>query len=597
MENNTQKINILSEIIVNKIAAGEVVERPASVVKELIENAIDAEATKIDIHLEDSGKKLIKVTDNGIGMSMDDLSRAILSHSTSKLQKLDDIFTIKTLGFRGEALPSIGAISKVKILSRTNDSIAGGEIKVEGGNIGKVSEKGCAVGTQIEIRDLFFNTPVRKKFLKTNPIEMSHISETVTRISLAKPNIHFNLVHNGRTVFNLPNTSTIKERIITFFGGEIGKNLVTVNSKEPNLVVKGYVLPPAFDCRTTKMQYLFINSRYIRDKSILHAISMAYKGKLMSNRKPIVFLFIQMDPNDFDVNVHPTKIEVRFKNINQIYSQILSAIKENLEESGYVTAAKLEAMPGLPEIPQDSRHERNEPGESGRLSLDDPFNKQLDFPALNKKDKYYAQNTFTETGTSSGSTDNVTGRRYMQIQNAYIVEESPDGINIVDQHALHEIILYEEIKQNTKTAKLVSQQLLIPEIVELGASDFFIIINLKDKLDRLGFTIEEFGENTIVERSYPQILKNLDCKEFIHDLLSEVDESICKEDVDTCLDKLAKITSCKAAVKMGQKLKDQEIYALLEKRDKMSFSNNCPHGRPTSILMPFRELEKQFKRR
>ncbi|MGR3178443.1 MAG: DNA mismatch repair endonuclease MutL [Candidatus Anammoxibacter sp.] len=597
MENNTKKINILSEIIVNKIAAGEVIERPASVVKELIENAIDAEATKIDIHLEDSGKKLIKVTDNGVGMSIDDLSRAILSHSTSKLQKLDDIFSIKTLGFRGEALPSIGAISRVKILSRTNDSMSGGEIKVEGGNIGKVNEKGCAVGTQIEIRDLFFNTPVRKKFLKTNPIEMSHISETVTRISLSKPNIHFNLIHNGRTVFNLPNTSTIKERIITFFGNEIGKNLITINSKESNLVVKGYILPPAYDCRTTKMQYLFINSRYIRDKSILHAISMAYKGKLMSNRKPIVFLFLQMDPNDFDVNVHPTKIEVRFKNVSQIYSQIISSIKENLEQSEYVTPAKFDAISSLPEIPKEHRHEKIEPGESGRLSLEDPFNKQLNFPDLNRHDKHYAQNTFVETSRPADNSDNVTGRRCIQIRNAYIVEESSDGINIVDQHALHEIILYEEIKQSIKNTKLVSQQLLIPELVELSASDFFIIINLKDKLDRLGFTVEEFGKNTIVVRSYPQILKNLDCKEFIRNLLSEVDESICKEDVDECLDKLAKITSCKGAIKMGQKLKDQEIYALLEKRDKMSFSNNCPHGRPTSILMPFKELEKQFKRR
>lgn len=594
METNTHKINILPETIVNKIAAGEVVERPASVVKELVENAIDAEAAKIDIHLEDSGKKLIKVTDNGTGMSQEDLSRSILSHSTSKLHELEDVYSIRTLGFRGEALPSIGAISRVKIISRTKENLVGGEIEIEGGKIGKVNEKGCAVGTQVEVCDLFFNTPVRKKFLKTNPIEMSHISEIVTRISLANPNIHFNLIHNGRTVFNLPAASTIKDRIITFFGDEIGKNLMPVKSKEPELVIKGYILPAAYDCRTAKMQYVFINTRFIRDKSILHAISEAYRGKLMSNRKPIVFLFLQMDPKDFDVNVHPTKIEVRFKSVNQIYGQIVSSIKDSLEISETVTCAKFGAMSDLPEMSRGRWSERTEPV---KRSLENIFNNQLNLPDFNKRNESHSQNVFAEINRSPNIIEDAVNRRCLQVQNSYIVEENPDGINIIDQHALHEIILFEDIRQNTKKSKLVSQQLLIPELVELSAGEFFIIISLKDQLERLGFAVDEFGKNTIIVRSYPQILKNLDCKEFFQELLSEVDESICKDDMDECLVKLSKITACKGAVKMGQRLKEQEIHALLEKRDRMSFSSNCPHGRPTAILMPFKELEKQFKRR
>ena len=597
MENNIQKINILPKTIVNKIAAGEVIERPASVVKELLENAIDAEAKRIDIYLEDSGKKLIKITDDGVGMSPEDLSRSVLSHSTSKLKNLEDVYAIKTLGFRGEALPSIGAVSRLKIVSRTRDNIAGSVIEVEGGSIGKVREKGCTVGSQIEVRDLFFNTPVRKKFLKTNPVEMSHISEIVTRVSLANPKIHFNLFHNGKTVFNLPCASTIKERIITFFGNEIGKNIIPIKLKEPNLVIKGYILPSSFDCRTTKMQYVFINSRFIRDKSILHAISEAYKGKLMSNRKPIVFLFLQMNPSDFDVNVHPTKIEVRFENVNQVYGYIASTVKNGLERGVPVEITKIYKSNEYNAAAENDWQKKSEPHKN---ILSNSKKKQLSFTDLDQGDDFFSQRKFFDINkiqSTNNASNIVVNKRCIQIQNSYIVEENSDGINIIDQHALHEIILYEEIKQNTNNAKLLSQQLLIPELVELNASDFFIIISLKDKLERLGFTIEEFGKNTIVVRSYPQILKNLDCKEFILNLLNEIDESICRDSLDSCLDKLAKITACRGAVKMGQKLNEQEVFELLEKRDKMSFSNNCPHGRPTAILMSFVELEKQFKRR
>ncbi len=616
MENETHKINILPKIVVDKIAAGEVIERPASVVKELVENALDASATKIDVYLEESGKKLIKVTDNGCGMSREDLPRSIHSHATSKLQNVEDVHSIKTLGFRGEALPSIGAISMLRIISRSEESIVGAEIEVDGGKTDEIKEKGCSVGTQVEIRDLFFNTPVRRKFLKSNPIEMSHISEMITRIALANPKIHFNLIHNGKTVFNLPNVSSFRERIATFFGNDIGKNLVTLNSMQPQLGIKGYALPPSYDCRTTKMQYVFINGRYIRDKSIYHAITESYRGMMMSGRKPIVFLFLQMNPSEFDVNVHPTKIEVRFKNASQMYGQLVSCIRNNIRQlelgvsvdmDNMDNAAAAPAAPGAgqrpsPNMPSGMFANREREIESERLkrSLESKFNNQLNFPDNSRPVETTPAPSTVERASCAPQRHEygeTTNRRRIQIQDSYIVEEKPDGINIIDQHALHEIILYEEIKQNSKGAKLVSQQLLIPEPVELAPGEFFVIINLKDKLERLGFDIEEFGQNTIIVRSFPQILKDVDCKEFIKELLSEVDESICKENVDDCLDKLAKIAACRGAVKMGQRLKDQEVDALLEKRDKMGFTNNCPHGRPTNILMPFVELEKQFKRR
>lgn len=599
MENTTStfKINILSQHIVNKIAAGEVIERPSSVVKELVENAIDAKATKIDVHLEDSGKKLIKVVDNGAGMSMEDLSRSILSHATSKLEKVEDIFSIRTLGFRGEALPSIGSISKLNIAARTKDSIEGSEIEVNGGDVNKIKKKGCAIGTQVEVHDLFFNTPVRRKFLKTNPVEMSHVSEVITRIALANPEIHFNLFHNGRTVFNLPSSTTIKDRIITFFGGEIGKNMIPVKTQDQALVVKGYVLPPSHDCRTTKMQYVFLNGRYIRDKSIYHAITQAYRGMMMVNRKPVVFLFLEMDPQEYDVNVHPTKIEVRFKNVNQLFSQIVSSVKDKLLKSDLVVETKFDDSGVLKEtvdnnIPLEKLKPINVPVE------DKPFS-QLDIYNFKNRDEIKPQMTLADICKTApvNPIDQRTVKRYLQVQNSYIVEEKENGINIIDQHALHEIILFEEIIQKAKESRIITQQLLIPEPVELSASEFYIIINLLDKLKRLGFVIEEFGKNTVIVRGFPQILKNIDCREFVKNLLSEVDDSICKVNVDDCMERLARITACKGAVKMGQRLKDQEVVALLEKRDKMGFTNNCPHGRPTTILMSYDELEKQFKRR
>lgn len=615
MENNTPKINILSQHVINKIAAGEVIERPASVVKELVENAIDAKATKIDIYLEDSGKKLIKVTDNGSGMEKEDVSRSILSHATSKLEKVEDVYTVKTMGFRGEALPSIGSISRMSILSRTKDTIIGSEIEVDGGNVSVIKEKGCSVGTQIEVHDLFFNTPVRRKFLKSNPVEMSHISEIITRIALTNYATHFNLFHNGKTVFNLPCAATIKERIITFFGSEIGKNMISFKSEEPWMVVRGYILPPSTDCRTTKMQYVFINNRYIRDKSIFQAITEAYRGMLMPNRKPIVFLFLEMDPQDFDVNVHPTKIEVRFKDMNQIFGKIAGSIKEKLIQSDLVVPTKIDSnfMPGhmveQSATSTENRPQYNTPAQApvGNSVYNKPDN-QLDLFSLKKQDisqpgtpfdnSYKPQTSFNNTyKPQENYIENLRPKTYIQIQNSYIVEEDARGINIIDQHALHEIVLYEEIRQKAGETKILSQQLLIPEPVELTASEFYIIISLKEKLGRLGFVIEDFGKNTIIVRAFPQILKNIDCKEFIKNLLSEVDESICKENVDDCMEKLARITACRGAIKMGQKLKDQEIVALLEKRDKMIFTNNCPHGRPTTILMSYEELEKQFKRR
>ncbi|MBM4084919.1 MAG: DNA mismatch repair endonuclease MutL, partial [Planctomycetes bacterium] len=301
-------IKVLPESVVNKIAAGEVVERPASVVKELVENSLDAGATRIDIEMEEAGKRLIRVTDNGSGMAPDDLALAFASHATSKLQTSDDLFKITTLGFRGEALPSIGAVSQARIVSRAKGAPSGGEVEIRGGALGAVQERGAAEGTSVEVRNLFFNTPVRRKFLRSVPTEMSYISDMLTRLALAAPSVHFTLTHNGRQVFNLPPAQRLSDRIEGFFGKELAEDLIAVNWSDPSLTVAGFAAPPRHERSNTKMQFTFVNGRYVRDNTLLHAIGQTYHGLLLAKRCAIVFLFLKTAPDSVDVNVHPTKI-------------------------------------------------------------------------------------------------------------------------------------------------------------------------------------------------------------------------------------------------------------------------------------------------
>ena len=609
-------IKVLPQTVVTKIAAGEVIERPASVLKELIENSIDAGATLIEVQLEDGGKKLIKISDNGIGMDRDDVGIAFLSHATSKLRSDEDLFSIKTLGFRGEALPSIGAISQTRIISRTKDALIGSEIKIEGGNLNKVKEKGSPEGTQIDVHNLFYNTPVRRKFLKSTQTEMAHISEMVTRFALAYPNIHFNVTHNGKKTLNFPTAKDFKERITTIFGNEIGKNLITINLKEPDIAIYGYILPPTHNRPNTKMQFIFLNGRYIRDNIISHAINSAYQNLLMSRRSPIVFLNLQINSSDVDVNVHPTKIEVRFKNTGLIHDQLYSAIHSALMQTEFhsplqftgrhnytgietspVTVTGRSVPDGNAGIPQKQGEgvSLNEKKETVMKSMSDFFSRSLDKEAPCRKDEH------KQTHLPSSENEGLFKRESrltscIQVHNSYIVEETADGLNIIDQHALHEIILYHEIWERIKSSKLAIQKLLIPELIELTPRDFVTIMRLRNEFCTLGLEIEEFGKSTTAIRTHPQILKNLDFHGLIQSVLEEIDSDEIKGETDNILRKIAKIMACKGAVKAGQRLTSQEIQSLLERRKNDIVTDFCPHGRPTTLEFKMSELEKQFKR-
>ncbi len=639
------RIKLLSSSLINKIAAGEVIDRPASVVKELVENAIDAMASRVDIYLEEGGRKAIRIVDNGIGMDAEDIALAFQSHATSKIADADDLFAIHTLGFRGEALPSIGSVSQSSIISRTKGAIHGAEIRINGGELSEVKECGAPEGTQVEVRELFYNVPVRKKFLKTIPTEMAYISEVLTKFSLSYPAVHFTLTHNNRPVFNLPPVQDTADRIAAFFGEEMRKQLIPVLLREEKFSLCGYIAPPFFDKANARMQFIFLNGRYIKDSAIFRAISEAYHGKLMPKRYPVVFLFMQIDPSEVDVNVHPTKIEVRFRNSSVIYHYVLSSLKEGLNRSPVKPMGRLTPIQRLEKdavkaddvaLPQKSLWDQFPLGKTDepREPKECPKDYQLLHPPREAEStdacppeesdnaiSAHMQGTeeappvpHGENASPKMNTIPLSGdanmrekrfmpegnkpRRYFQVHNAYIVEETSDGLNIIDQHALHEIILYHEIEKNVHASKLPSQRLLIPELVDLSPKDFFSIIDLKEHLGALGIEIEEFGHNTIVIRSFPQLLKRLNGKEFLETLLTEFGDGDGPKGKDKTLNKLISVMACKGAVKAGQRLEPQEMGELLEKKRSMSaFTNNCPHGRPTTLHFSLDDLEKQFKRK
>ncbi|HHT9155863.1 MAG TPA: DNA mismatch repair endonuclease MutL [Candidatus Tripitaka sp. YC43] len=572
------RIRLLEDTVAGKIAAGEVIERPASVVKELVENSIDASASRIDVELIEGGRGLIKVIDNGVGMRPEDLSMLFLKHATSKISGLEDLEAINTLGFRGEALASIGVVSHTRVLSCARGETTGAELEVRGGKRGEVKYLGAPGGTQVEVRELFYNVPARRKFLKATPSEMASISEVLTRLALSHPEVHFTLTHNQREVFNLPPASTIKERIAAFFGQDFAKELLPINSREPTLEVSGYIKPPAQNHGNARMQYIFLNGRHIREGNVSHAIYEAYRNLLPPGRYPIVFLFLKSEPGLVDVNVHPTKLEVRFREPAKVHGQVLQSLKKVLTQ---YTPQILPTPREEAHAPTSSADAKGLPGEvtpSLAQVVQSPVGARCNVPL---------QQTFP-----SGP--------FVQLHRTYIVEETPKGLNIVDQHALHEILLYTELRHKILEGSLPVQRLLIPELVELNSSSFFNLMGLLESLSKAGVEIEEFGKNTVIVRSLPQVLKDLDIKEFITDLMERTLEgggASPAEEGGQVLDNVLKAMACKGAIKSGQKLNPQEMQALLEKRDSSSSSARCPHGRPTTLFLSLEELDKHFRRK
>jgi len=586
------QIVTLDQNMVNMIAAGEVIERPASVVKELMENSIDADATKITVSIEDGGRKLISVADNGCGMDAEDLARAFEPHATSKIKTSSDLRGISTLGFRGEALASIGSVAQIRAVSRAKNCPGANRIEIDCGNKGLVSPCSADYGTTVQVRDLFYKLPARRKFLKTTNTEMTHIIEHFTRIALANSNLDMVLRHNGRELYRLSARQGICERIAELLSSEISEDLVETESDEKGLHIFALLGRPSISRTSGKFQYVFLNGRFIRDKFISHAIKEAYRGHLEPNRFPVVFLFIQMSCEDIDVNVHPTKIEVRFYNANLVHSQILGCLREKLLGTNLETHAKL---------PTTIQHQKSSSLRSvlvGDQKITDAMaeffrkhrpvqtQRQLGFRTAHhpaERDMTYKKPTQYD-------------KKFLQIHDSFIVAEDDDGFVIIDQHALHERIIYEDLCRRIGKGKLESQKLLIPESFHLTDAQADALKTNAELIEKLGIELTPFGPRTCAIQAFPGILTDVAPLDFVQDLIDLITDKDAALDAETLLDEVLNMAACKAAIKAGQKLTMSEMEQLLADKETAECASRCPHGRPTTIKFSLSQLEKQFKR-
>jgi DNA mismatch repair protein MutL len=583
------RIRQLPPSVITKIAAGEVIERPASVVKELLENSVDAGATRVEIDLEQGGAELIRVVDDGHGIDPDDLPLAFASHATSKLSDADDLFRVASMGFRGEALASISGVARVTLQSRAAGRDAGAEVVCNGGDLSEVRPWNGAPGTRIEARHLFFNTPVRKKFLKTHSTELNHVCETVHRLALANPALHVVLRHNGRLVVEVPASAGLKDRIGLFFGGEVRDGLYPIEAEQGPVKLTGFVADPACERGNARLQYLFVNGRWVRDRSLGHALQEAYRGLLMTGRYAVGFLFLKVPPDQVDVNVHPTKAEVRFRDGQALYHLVRGAVKARLNAQNLVPRLQVprdfpppEAAP-LPDAPSIFVSPRRELA-AGTVA---PWEAPPVPPARETQAAPVVQQPEPR----------VEGRaRAIQIHDSYLVVETPDGMVVIDQHALHERILFEQLRRRVRAGQLEIQRLLIPEPVDLSAEQAACVLEAKEELLGLGLEVEDFGGGTVLLASYPALLSRAAPVEILKGVVDRLVERERAPSRDQVVHDLLATMACKAAVKAGDPLTPEEIASLMELRELAEDSHHCPHGRPTSLTFSKHELEKQFRR-
>ncbi len=590
--------------MVNLIAAGEVIERPASVVKELVENSIDAGATQITIAVEDGGRKLISITDNGCGMDAADLGTAFESHATSKIKEAADLHNIGTLGFRGEALASIASVARVRAVSRTRDSDQAHCLEIDCGDKGPVSPCSGDFGTTIQVREIFYRTPARRKFLRTANTEMGHIGEQFARIALSQGRLDLTLLHNGRELHRLSKTESIKQRVGQLFPmltSDPG-DLIETASDEKGIRIRALLGRPNVSRTSSEFQYAFLNGRFIRDKFIAHAVKEAYRGLLEANRFPVVFLFLEMPCGEYDVNVHPTKVEVRFYNANLVHSQVLGVLREQLLGTDLNIPARLPVK----ELPRADEETAGRQARRQQIAdaMAEFFRKHR--PAQQQHFELRAESTHERRGLDRersvpdqpvpAASPRVQDGRYIQIHDSYIVEQTEDGFVIIDQHALHERMLYETLQRRLQRESLESQRLLLPESFEVTDAQAGAIETHADLLAKLGIELTPFGPRVYAVQSFPTLLTNVAPVEFVQDLVDLLVErggTVAQKDL---FNDIVSMAACRAAIKAGRRLDDSEIQELLAERSRFETTSRCPHGRPTTIKFSIGELEKQFKR-
>ena len=695
------RIQQLDAHVVNRIAAGEVIERPASVVKELLENSVDALSLRMEVDIVNGGMDLIRISDNGEGIHPEDMLLAVTSHATSKIRSDADLDHVNSLGFRGEALASIASVSKFRIRTRPEACPVGRELESHGGRIVTNRECGCPAGTVMEVHNLFFNTPARRRFLKKATTEFGHIAEQFSRIALANPRLHMVLRHNDKLVYELPAASEPLERIRRFFGSEVADHLIAVSSEAElpdggRIRLWGYVGAPSLSRSTRKDQFLFLNGRWIQDRSLQHALTEAYRGLLMIGRHPVSFLFLELPPAMVDVNVHPTKSEVRFQDSQLLYRQMLKTLRDkfltlefrsNIEVPGsgrqvgsgrsgttaanelrfdrpssasqpqkeldlWASHATVSSPPRIGEFARSSSsdravftnpdviaafaiepHQRRDvppsaspPGEFERsenpsetehvasdVSAADVNASEVTLRGADREtadeeavtalpDESGSDVSRSEPANEIRTAIDVASRpatdefRAFQIHDCYLVVASESGLEVIDQHALHERILYEHLRKRILSGGVERQRLLIPETIECSATECVALLESLDLLKEIGFELQEFGGSTILLMSHPTLIPRGNLIRIVKDFAEQLIQQDGKMSRRDLLDHMLHTMACRAAIKSGQRLTQEEMQELLRQRHLVDDSHHCPHGRPTALTLSRGTLDQQFGR-
>ena len=608
----------LPETLVNRIAAGEVVERPASAVKELVENAIDAGATRIDVAVRDGGQTEIVVTDNGKGMTSDELSLAVERHATSKLPD-DDLTTISTLGFRGEALPSIGAVSRMSITSRPKDADGAWVIKVEGGRVGLPEPAAFNQGTRIEVRDLFYATPARLKFLKTARTEQGRINEAMQQLAMAHPEIGFTLKDEKRDILKLPAASgdlfdARLERLSAIMGKDFRDNAFLVDAEREDLHLTGYAGVPTYNRGNAAMQFLFVNGRPIKDRLVLGAVRGAYREFLASDRHPLLALFLDIPPRQVDVNVHPAKTEVRFRDAGMVRGLIVGALRHGLADAGHrasttVAGAALGAFRSG-SLPMGGgsvggaggnpyAYQPQHPSRALSEQAQDFYRPLGGAPGMDAAPAARMEHVDADGVVTDGpALDYPLGVARAQVHKTYVVAQTGDGIVIVDQHAAHERLTQEKIKTAMAAEGGVQRQmLLIPEVVELEEAACDRVLSRAEEFASLGLIIEAFGTGAIAVQEVPALLGETNVQGLIRDLADDLEEMDTAVALEKRIDDVCATMACHGSVRAGRVLTAHEMNALLREMEATPHSGQCSHGRPTYVELKLADIEKLFGRR
>ncbi len=612
------RIELLSPRLANQIAAGEVVERPASVIKELLENSLDAGAARIDIDVEQGGVKLLRVRDDGSGIMQDDLALALSRHATSKIRDLDDLERVATLGFRGEALASVSSVSRLTLTSCTAGADQAWQVETEGRDMQpRLQPAAHPRGTTVEVRDLFFNTPARRKFLRTEKTEFSHLEEVVKRLALSRFDVAFNLRHNGRTVFSLrpaQGEQEARRRVASVCGPAFVEQSLSIDAERSGLRLWGWVGLPTFSRSQADLQYFFVNGRMIKDKLVVHAVRQAYRDVLFNGRHPTFVLFLEVDPSVVDVNVHPTKHEVRFRDGRMVHDFLFSTLHRTLaaQRPGDLPGAEGLTEPATQQVTAPAGLDAGVFSGQGRMSLNEPSagwsapSYALDRPSVGQLNDslpgysalYGAQPTASTALADNASPQDVPplGYAVAQLHGVYILAENAQGLVVVDMHAAHERITYERLKLAMDQEGLRGQPLLVPESLAVSQREADCAEEHADWFARLGFELQRLGPEMLGIREIPALLRQADAVQLVQDVLSDLLEYGTSDRIEAHRNELLSTMACHGSVRANRRLTLTEMNALLRDMEQTERSGQCNHGRPTWTQMGMVELDKLFLR-